>query len=138
MCRLPEKIHQESINQHMSRIVSIQTQLRDRAILQEVLESLNCQVLYQSEGLRMTGVQSPVQFLVHAPFGTLGFRQTQDGNYEVVGDDMILNRQPDFLNRLTQQYAYRKILNDAKAAGYNLVREETGEDHTIKLVVRKW
>ena len=44
----------------------------------------------------------------------------------------------EFINRLKQQYAYRKILKDANAAGYNLVQEEVGKDRTIKLVVRKW
>jgi len=86
----------------------------------------------------MNGAQTPVQFLVHASFGTLGFRLTQEGSYEMVGDDMILARQKDFLDQLTRQYAYRKILKDANAAGYNLVQEETLEDNTIKLVIRKW
>lgn len=122
----------------MSKIISIQTELRDREVLQECLEHLNCQVLHQEEGISMSRTLSPVQLLVHAPFGTLGFRMTPAGTYELVGDDMILDRQQAFINRLKQQYAYRKILKDAKAAGYQLVQEEVDEDHTIKLVVRKW
>jgi hypothetical protein len=55
-----------------------------------------------------------------------------------VAEEEILAQHKDFIQRLTQQYAYRKILKDAKAAGYNLVQEEVGEDRTIKLVVRKW
>ena len=102
------------------------------------LEHLECQVLYQESGIRMTGAHVPVQILAHAPFGPFGFRKTQDGRYDVVGDDMILERQQGFLNQLTQQYAYRKIVNDAQQAGYNLVHEEVGKDKTIKLVVRKW
>ena len=122
----------------MSRIISIQTELRDIEILKACLENLNCQILHQATALRMTGTQIPVQLLVHAPFGTIGFRQTSSGSYELIGDDMILNRQGEFINRLMQQYAYRKILKDAKAAGYNLVQEEMSEDNTIKLIVRKW
>jgi len=122
----------------MSKIISIQTELRDREILQECLEQMNCQVLHQREGIKMPRTQTPVQLLVHASFGTLGFRLTAAGTYEVVGDDMILNRQQGFLKQLKQQYAYRKILEDANAAGYQLVQEEVGQDQTIKLVVRKW
>ena len=122
----------------MSRIVSIRTELRDKTILQECLEHLDYQVLYQEEGIHIAGVRTPVQFLVHAPYGRLGFRLTQTGNYEIVADDMVLKRQKDSIDRLMQQYAYRKILKDARAAGYNLVQEEVGEDNTIKLVVRKW
>jgi len=122
----------------MSRIVSIQTELRDKVILQECLEHLEYQVLYQEEGIRMPGTNAPVQFLAHAPFGVLGFRLTHTGQYEMVADDMLLNRQKTLIQGLTQQYAYRKILKDAKTAGYNLIQEEVSEDNTIKLVMRKW
>ena len=88
--------------------------------------------------MTMNRSQQPVQFLVHASFGTLGFRLTSAGTYELVADDLILSRQHDFLDRLTQQYAYRKVMKSANAAGYNLVQEEVGEDRTIRLVVRKW
>jgi hypothetical protein len=86
----------------------------------------------------MRGSRIPVQLLVHASFGTLGFRATTAGEYEIVGMEEVLEEQKEFINNLTQQYAYLKILKDASAAGYNLVKEEVGEDKTIKLVVRKW
>jgi hypothetical protein len=122
----------------MSRFIIIKTRLRDREILQYCLEELHCQVLYQEQGIKMRGARTPVQLLVHAPFGTLGFRATSAQDYELVADETIIMPHRDFLNRLTQQYAYRKILKDAKAAGYNLVQEEVSEDNTIKLVIRKW
>ena len=122
----------------MSRFVSINTRLRDREILQQCLEHLDCQVLYEEQGIKMRAARTPVQLLVHASFGTLGFRATASGEYEVVGMEEVLEEQKAFIDRLTQQYAYRKILKDASAAGYNLVQEKVGEDKTIKLVVRKW
>lgn len=122
----------------MSKIISIQTQLQDKDVLKECLEQLDCQVLEQAEGIMMPGADAPVQILVHAPSGPLGFRKGTDGSYEIVCDDMYLPRQREFLNVLTQQYAYRKILKDATSSGYQLVQEEVGEDRTIKLVVRKW
>jgi hypothetical protein len=122
----------------MSRFVAIKTRLRDREIIQQCLEELHCQVLYQEQGIKMRGARTPVQLLVHAPFGTLGFRKTASQDYELVADEHIIEPHQNFLKQLLQQYAYRKILKDAKAAGYNLVQEEVGEDNTIKLVVRKW
>jgi hypothetical protein len=122
----------------MSRFVAIKTRLRDRKILQQCLEELHCQVLYQEQGIKMRGARTPVHLLVHAPFGTLGFRKTSSQDYELVADEHIIEPHKDFIQQLTQQYAYRKILKDAKAAGYNLVQEEVGEGNTIKLVVRKW
>ena len=122
----------------MSRFVAIKTRLRDREVLQQCLEQLGWQVLYQEDGIKMRGARTPVELLVHAPFGTLGFRETPSKDYELVADEEVIKHQHDFLKHLTQQYAYRKILKDTQAAGYNLVQEEVGEDQTIKLVVRKW
>jgi len=122
----------------MSRFVAIQTQLRDHEILQQCLEHMECQVLYDEAGIKMPRVSAPVQFLVHAPFGALGFRRSLSGEFEFVAEEEVLAQQQGFIKDLTQQYAYCKIIKDAKAAGYNLVQEEVGEDRTIKLVVRKW
>jgi hypothetical protein len=122
----------------MSRFVSIKTRLRDREILQQCLEKMHCQVLYQEEGIKLRGVRQPVQMLVHAPFGTIGFRKTANQDYELVATEALIAEHQDFIDQLTQQYAYHKILKDAQAAGYNLVQEEVGADQTIKLVVRKW
>ncbi|PID57014.1 hypothetical protein CSB45_08805 [candidate division KSB3 bacterium] len=122
----------------MSKIISIQTQLQDKDILKECLEELDCQVLEQPQGVIMPGSTVSVQVLVHSPFGPLGFRQGASGTYKMVCDDIYLPRQQEWLKQLTQQYACRKIIRDTKAAGYQLVHEEVGEDRTIRLVVRKW
>ena len=122
----------------MSKIVSIRTQLQDKEILKECLEQFDCQVLEQPGGVMMPGADTPVQLLVHTPSGPLGFRKGEDGSYEMACDDMYLPRQREWLKKLTQRYAYRKIMKDAKAAGYQLVQEEVAEDRTIRLVVRKW
>jgi hypothetical protein len=122
----------------MSRFVALQTRLRDREVLQQCLELMECQVLYEEQGIKMRGARKPVQLLAHTPFGALGFRLTPNGEYAVVGEEETLTSQKAFLQQLTQQYAYRKILKDAKAAGYSLIQEEVGADQTIRLVVRKW
>ena len=122
----------------MSRIITIQTQFRDIDMLKACLEALECQVLHEPNGITMRGVSMPVELLVHASFGAFGFRRASDGHYELVGDDFVLDRQQTFIHTLTQQYAYRKIMKDAAAAGYHLVHEERRENHEIRLVVRKW
>jgi hypothetical protein len=53
----------------MSRIVSIQTEIRDVQILQKCLEELDCQVLYQRKASKCRALTTPVQFLVHASGG---------------------------------------------------------------------
>ena len=122
----------------MSRIITIQTQFRDIDILKTCLEALECQMLHEPNGITMRGAATPVELLVHASFGSFGFRRAADGQYEMVGDDFALGRQQKFIHSLTQQYAYRKVIKDAAAAGYQLVQEERQENHAIRLVVRKW
>ncbi|GAK49586.1 hypothetical protein U14_00809 [Candidatus Moduliflexus flocculans] len=122
----------------MSRIITIQTQFRDIDMLKTCLETLECQVLHEPNGIKLRGASTPVELLVHAPFGSFGFRRASDGQYEIVGDDFVLGRQQKFIHNLTQQYAYRKVLKDAAAAGYQLVHEERRENREIRLVVRKW
>lgn len=44
----------------------------------------------------------------------------------------------DFLHKLTQQYAYRKVMQEAKKSGFAVTQEKVSEDKTIKITVRKW
>lgn len=44
----------------------------------------------------------------------------------------------DFLHRLTQQYAYGKVMEEVKKSGFTVTQEKVSEDKTIKITVRKW
>jgi len=122
----------------MSRFIALKTQLRDAALLMLTLEQMGCQVSHEPQGMRMRGAPTLVEIVARAPFGAFGFRKTAEDVYEVVADERLIADQHAFLQQLLQQYAYRKILQEAQAAGYNLVHEEVQADRTIKLVVRKW
>ncbi len=67
----------------------------------------------------------------------------EDGTFEFVADWWGVETgtgisQEDFLNRITQKYAYSTIIDKIKARGYDVVSEVTDEDQSIRIVVRKW
>ena len=39
---------------------------------------------------------------------------------------------------VVQQYVYRKLMDEMRARGFNVVEEEVNEDHSIRLKVRHW
>ena len=39
---------------------------------------------------------------------------------------------------VVQQYVYRKLLDEMRARGFNIVEEEVNEDRSIRLKVRHW
>ncbi|HSN93008.1 MAG TPA: DUF1257 domain-containing protein [Anaeromyxobacteraceae bacterium] len=40
--------------------------------------------------------------------------------------------------RIAQRYARSRVLQDLRAKGYEVAREETGRDGTVKLVLARW
>ena len=46
--------------------------------------------------------------------------------------------QKEFMQKVTQKYSYYKVLEELKKKGYLLEEEETKEDKTIHIKLRKW
>ena len=73
----------------------------------------------------------------------IGFRKSSQGNYEVVADWWGVEMrtgisQVKFVNDLSQRYAYHKVLSEVRKRGFSVAEDETLEDNSIRLVVRKW
>ncbi|MCB0833359.1 MAG: DUF1257 domain-containing protein [Bacteroidetes bacterium] len=122
----------------MSKFVSIETKLRERLYLKSALEQLNCQMLKTKKIKTLLNRTFDVDLAVKAPFGIVGFRKDKSGEFNLVGDDMILAKNRKFAEQLAQQYAYAKVIAEAKKAGFQLVKEMVEEDKTMRLVLRKW
>jgi len=119
----------------MSKFVTISTQIRDVQCLREALGDAGTQVVTDKEVRGYAG-RKPVEFAAVTSGGQVGFRKTQEGAYEVVGDDMNIPR--GFVNDLTQRYARRKVIKEAARAGFNVVEDKVQQDRSLRLVVRKW
>ncbi len=120
----------------MSKFVSIRTSIKDVQCLREALDEMQLRVLDQDSVRGWMG-RRKVEFAVRAAgYGEVGFRRNKEGAYEVVGDEMAIPQ--DFVRSVTQHYAKRKVLKEARKAGFNLVEQEVQQDQAIRLVVRKW
>ena len=68
----------------------------------------------------------------------IGFRMTSDGTFEAIISEFDLDiYSQDWLNRLTQRYAYHVARSRLEAQGFDLVSEETHPDGQVHLVLRR-
>ncbi|KAA3598403.1 MAG: DUF1257 domain-containing protein [Calditrichaeota bacterium] len=125
----------------MSKFVTVQTKIQEQEFLQEALKELGC-TLKNEKRIKVFLKEQDCDFSVKTRDGLrFGMKQSESGNFDFVGDSMILNplfKDYDFKNRLTQKYAYLKVMSQAKKAGFKLVKETNTKDNSIKLVLRKW
>ena len=122
----------------MSKFVSIQTSLKERLFLISSLKQMRCEILKTKKVKTLLNRVYDVDIAVKTPFGIVGFIKNKKGEFELAGDDMILKKNSKFIEQLTQKYAYNKVLTEAKKAGFQLVKEVSEKDQSVRLVLRKW
>jgi hypothetical protein len=129
----------------MSHFTTVKTKIRDMICLKQALEDLNYEFQEAEEGVEVRGYlgQKEKADLVIKASKTydVGVRQTADG-IELLADWWGVETtrgltEEEFVNQLTQRYAYHKVIKEVKARGFSLEQEEE-ENETIQLTVRKW
>lgn len=124
----------------MSKFVKIRTQLRDLTMIKRALDDLN--LAYKEDTAYQhgwSGASHAAELVVTTGmFTSFGLRRNDEGEYEILGDNMGLSNQQEMLQQLNQRYAYHKVLNEAGKAGFSLVEETTDRNKAIRLVVRRW
>jgi hypothetical protein len=122
----------------MSHFTRIRTKLTDIHTVQQALEELGYTI--QSGRVRGYGGQeAEADLVVDTETGyDIGFRQ-EGGAVVMVADlwGLRINRE-EFLNRVTQQYAYLTVVEQAKEQGWQMTTEENQEDGSIRLVLQRW
>jgi hypothetical protein len=123
----------------MSKFVKVKTELRDLALVKRALEDLK---LNYAENERFahvwSGYRDQLPLVVKEPRAQFGFRLTDEGVYEALGDDMQMAQIRSTLQQVQQRYAYHKVLAEVEQAGFALVEENVGKDHVIRMTVRRW
>ncbi|MBX7152327.1 DUF1257 domain-containing protein [bacterium] len=122
----------------MSKFVSLKTTLKERSFLGLALKDLQCEILKTKKIKTLLNRVYDVDIAVKTPFGIVGFIKNKNGEFELVGDDMILAKNSKFIEQLTQKYAYHHVVTEAKKAGFNLVKETVDDSQSVRLVLRKW
>ncbi|MEZ4656034.1 MAG: DUF1257 domain-containing protein [Caldilineaceae bacterium] len=123
----------------MSKFVKISTELRDLNMIKRSLADLKLNYAENQRFVhRWSGYDALTPLVVKTNRAHFGLRSTDDGVYEVIGDDMQMKQLRATLDQIQQRYAYHKVLAEVEQAGFSLVEEKTGADNVIRLTVRRW
>lgn len=134
----------------MSHISKIDTKIKDLSHLKKALEALGITYNEAKEGNNLTllGYEKHeviedciMEIKTNSKYG-VGIRKLGD-NLEIVADWWAIEtftgeKQEDFLNRITRQYAYETIMDKVKGLGYEVVQEEQDARENVRVTVRRW
>lgn len=123
----------------MSHFTTIQVQIKNGNILQEVLQELGYQVECNTYVRGYEGDRTTAEYVIRQNNGyDLGFRLNGE-NYEVVADFWGTKiNQKDFVNSVTQKYAHKNLIATLHAENFNIESEEILTDGTVRVLVGKW
>jgi hypothetical protein len=132
----------------MSHFTTVKTKLKDRVCLLQALKDLDYEFTEaeQHEQVKVRGYNGELakaDICVKASKTyDVGIQVQEDGTVELFADwwgvetTRGLNEQ-EFINQITQRYAYHKVLKEIQARGFTIEQDDEQED-TIQLTVRKW
>ena len=124
----------------MSHFSRIQTKITEKPFLLAALKDLGFNFEEGSLQVRsLSGQKATVQIKVNLPLSyDLGFIE-KDGTYEVVADWAGIRglKRQEFIDHLTQRYAYHAARGKLEAQGFTLVEEREAETGQIRLLLRR-
>lgn len=132
----------------MSHFTTVQTQIRDLVCLKEALGDLGYAFSEAEAGqsVLVRGYleqQTPADLVIRASRTyDVGVRVTRNG-VEFIADWWGVETtrgvtEAQFVQAVTQRYAYRKVRRELAARGFTLATEETTADGAIHLKVRRY
>ncbi|MCP4133335.1 MAG: DUF1257 domain-containing protein [bacterium] len=134
----------------MSHFTKVKTQIKNLVMLKQALDDLNITCVEAEEGqtIEIKGWnKDTTEVLMELKTGSsysVGVIENQEtGTYEFVADWWGIETytevtQEQFMNKITQRYAYNTVMDKIKAKGYDLVTEEVDEKEQLHVVLRKW
>jgi hypothetical protein len=132
----------------MSHFTTVETQIHDRVCLKQALDDLGFAFTEAEEHQEVhvrgyMGQKTSADLVIRASKTyDIGVRIGEKG-VQFVADwwGVETTRGVDeqqFVEQVTQRYAYHKVKQELEKRGYTLATEETTEDRTIHLRVRKF
>ncbi|NDJ54671.1 MAG: DUF1257 domain-containing protein [Chloroflexi bacterium] len=122
----------------MSHFTRVRTKLRNLQTVQQALEEMGYNV--DSGAVRgYAGMEAQADLVVKMDGRyDIGFRK-EDDTVVMVADFWGLRIDRDqFMNELSQRYAYMTVVEQAETGGWQKVTEEVQEDGSIRLVIQRW
>jgi hypothetical protein len=123
----------------MSHFTTIKVQIKNGDILHQILQELGYQVEKNTQVRGYMGNKTNAEYVIKQANGyDLGFRKNGE-IYELVADfwGAEINQQ-EFINKISQTYAHRTLMETIQTEGFSVEEEEVLEDGTVRVVVGKW
>lgn len=127
----------------MSHFTRVKSRIFDRVALEHALQDLNYRISPISviNGWQGATRKADLVAKTSGPYD-IGFVKNAEGSYDIVADWWGLRttvgiEQEKLVNQLTQRYAYRKVMTEASRYGFSISEEETLNDNSIRVAVRK-
>lgn len=123
----------------MSHFTTIQVQIKNGEILNQVLQELGYTVEYNKKVRGYAGQKTDAEYVIRQENGyDLGFRR-QGEIYELVADFWGAKiDQKAFVNSISQKYAHKTLMASVQEQGFNVEEEEVLKDGTVRVVVGRW
>jgi hypothetical protein len=133
----------------MSHFTTVKTQISDLVRLKTIINEMGYGILEASEGLKIYidgWNKAKEEVILKIKTGCsydIGVIRNEEGMYEFVADWWGVEStsgivQEDFINKITQKYAYSTVMDKIREKGYDVVEEEVDDKQTIRIVVRRW
>jgi hypothetical protein len=130
----------------MSHFTTVETKIKDVVCLKAALKDLGYAFSEGAQGVEVKGYlgeKDIAELSIHASKTyDVGVKATETG-YQFVADWWGVETtrgvtQEEFVKKVTQRYAYHKVLSEVAKQGYTIETNEVTSDQTISLTVRKW
>jgi hypothetical protein len=115
----------------LSRFVTVQTRLRDLSLVRRLLDEREVRYTESEERSRRV-------LTIDRGSSPLTLVENDSGCLEAKGYEEQVAEHRDFLKTLQRDYAHRKVVELAKAAGFSITSERTTVRNEILLEVTKW
>jgi tRNA G26 N,N-dimethylase Trm1 len=123
----------------MSHFTTIKVQIKQGEVLLQVLKELGYQVEQNTHIRGYMGDKTNAEYVIKQSNGyDLGFRKNEE-SYELVADfwGAKINQQ-EFINKISQKYAHKTLMETIQTEGFNVEEEEVLADGTVRVVVGRW
>jgi hypothetical protein len=130
----------------MSHFTTVETKIKDLVCLKAALKDLGYAFSEAEQGVEVKGYlgeKTVAELSIHASKTyDVGVQATASG-YQFVADWWGVETtrgvtQEEFMKKVTQRYAYHKVLSEVAAQGYTIETNDVNADSTISITVRKW
>jgi hypothetical protein len=130
----------------VSHFTKCETKITQLAALMTALDELGLKYVTAEQGVVVRGYQGQTikaELSINMGKYDIGVVKAENGTYEFVADWWGVETtngktEAEFSQEVNQKYAYVRVVEACKTAGYSLDTSQTKEDGTVQLNVVKW